>query len=270
MVTIRDVARLAGVAPITVSRVVNHDEHVSPATRRRVEDAIAELAYVPNSLGTSLRSKRTGTLALVLSDIVNPFWTTVARGVEDAANRHGHHIIICNTDESPAKQEEYLSSCSRSRWTASCCCRPRCGRCTNCIRRGKAVVVLDRRVPAAEVDTVRGDSEAGRSRSAAHLVELGHRRIAAISGPRDVSTSEDRVAGYMRALAEAGLSDLAARCTGATTRRRVVGQRRGTDADGPSPDRHLRRQQLPRVRRHASPAGPMATSPGGRLRRRLR
>ena len=75
---------MAGVAPITVSRVINNDGYFSEETRRKVEAAVLELDYIPNSLGPSLRSKRTQTLALVLSDITNPFWTTVARGVEDA------------------------------------------------------------------------------------------------------------------------------------------------------------------------------------------
>jgi LacI family transcriptional regulator len=88
---IHEVARRAGVAPITVSRVVNNNGYVSEATRQRVEAAIAELNYIPNALGSSLRSKRTQTLALVLSDIINPFWTTVARSVEDAANRAGYY-----------------------------------------------------------------------------------------------------------------------------------------------------------------------------------
>src|SRR5258708_30652007 len=108
MSAIHEVAKRAGVAPITVSRVVNNSGYVSEETRRRVEAAIRELDYIPNALGPSLRSKRTQTLALVLSDITNPFWTTVARGVEDAANRRGYHLIIGHTDESPVKQDEYL------------------------------------------------------------------------------------------------------------------------------------------------------------------
>src|SRR5262245_13251414 len=108
MSAIHDVAKRAGVAPITVSRVVNNNGYVSEETRRSVEAAILELDYVPNALVSSLRSKWTQTLALVLSDITNPFWTTVARGVEDAANKRGYHIIIGNTDESSQKQEEYL------------------------------------------------------------------------------------------------------------------------------------------------------------------
>jgi LacI family transcriptional regulator len=105
MSTIRDVARRAGVAPITVSRVINNSGYVSPATRQRVEAAIAELQYVPNTLARSLRSKRTKTIALVLTDVTNPFWTTVARGVEDVAWRmppaKGDSIWSCVTPTSP-------------------------------------------------------------------------------------------------------------------------------------------------------------------------
>ena len=108
MSTIREVARRAEVAPITVSRVINNSGYVSDATRQRVEQAIADLNYIPNRLGPSLRSKRTQTLALVLTDITNPFWTTVARGAEDAAREAGYHVFLCNTDESPDKQQDYL------------------------------------------------------------------------------------------------------------------------------------------------------------------
>ena len=101
--TIRDVARRAGVAPITVSRVVNSSGYVGQETRSRVEAAIVEMGYVPNTLARSLRSRRTNTLALVLTDITNPFWTTVGRGVEDTASSAGFNVILCNTDESEAK-----------------------------------------------------------------------------------------------------------------------------------------------------------------------
>ena len=104
MTTIRDVARLARVAPITVSRVLNNAGPVNVETRARVEAAIAELHYVPNVLARSLRFKRTQTLALVLTDITNPFWTRVARGVEDTARRFGYSVILCNTDENEAIQ----------------------------------------------------------------------------------------------------------------------------------------------------------------------
>ena len=108
MPTIKDVAKYAGVAPITASRVINNAGYVSESTRKRVETAIAELGYIPNRVARSLRSKQTHTLALVLTDITNPFWTTVARGVEDAASGDGFSVILCNTDESDSKQDAYV------------------------------------------------------------------------------------------------------------------------------------------------------------------
>ncbi len=109
MATIRDVAQKAGVSTMTVSRVLNKSGYVSQPVRARVEAAVAELGYIPNTLGLSLRFKQTRTLALVLTDITNPFWTTVARGVEDAANDAGFTVILCNTDESETKQARYLN-----------------------------------------------------------------------------------------------------------------------------------------------------------------
>ncbi len=105
----RDVAKLAGVSPITVSRVINNAGYISDETRRRVEVAIRQLGYVPNTLARSLRLRQTNTLALVLTDITNPFWTTVAHGVEDAASDAGFNVILCNTDESEVEQEKYLN-----------------------------------------------------------------------------------------------------------------------------------------------------------------
>ena len=109
MPTIRDVAKHAGVAPITVSRVINNAGYVSQEIRERVQQSIAELNYVPNALGPSLRSKKTQILALILSDITNPFWTTVARGVEDACSANGYYVVLCNTDESQSKHDQYIS-----------------------------------------------------------------------------------------------------------------------------------------------------------------
>src|ERR1700694_5707655 len=109
MPTIREVAKHAGVAPITVSRVLNKTGYVSQEVRDRVEQAIADLHYIPNALGVSLRSSRTNILPLVISDITNPFWTTVARGVEDAANEKGYYVVLCNTDESQSKLEQYVN-----------------------------------------------------------------------------------------------------------------------------------------------------------------
>ena len=100
MTTLSDVARLAGVSTMTVSRVINGTGYTSPAAQARVNKAIAELSYMPNVLARQLRLNRTKTLALVVTDIANPFFTTIARGVEDAARAHGYAVMFCNTDES--------------------------------------------------------------------------------------------------------------------------------------------------------------------------
>jgi LacI family transcriptional regulator len=205
--TVRDVAQRAGVAPITVSRVLNGSGYVSAAVRARVEEAAAELRYVPNLLAHSFRSNRTHTLALVVTDITNPFWTTVARGVEDVASEHGFHVIFCNTDESEAKQEQYLSLLVR-RQVDGVLLVPASSH-DGAVRALQAqrvkVVVLDRRIDGGGVDVVRGASTDGARRLTEHLLQLGHRRIAMLSGPECVSVSRERVNGYCQALHQAGV-----------------------------------------------------------------
>ena len=207
MPNIRDVAKRAGVAPITVSRVINNSGYVSQETRERVEAAITELQYVPNSLARSLRFKQTKTIALVLTDITNPFWTTVARGVEDAASQRGFNVILCNTDESEAKQTDYLRVLLQKQVDGVLLVPARStGNPVELIQKqDAAVVVLDRRVPYSHVDVVRADSEQGACQLVRLLLDLGHKRIAVLTGPQSVSTAVDRVAGYRRALNEAGL-----------------------------------------------------------------
>ena len=163
MPTIRDVAKQAGVAPMTVSRVINNSGYVSEDTRTRVEEAISRLGYVPNMLGPSLRFNQTNTLALVLTDITNPFWTTVARGVEDAAQETGYSVILCNTDESEAKQDQYLTMLLKRRIDGILLVPSTST--SNVVQtiknQGVKVVVLDREVNDTEVDVVEGDSVGG-------------------------------------------------------------------------------------------------------------
>jgi LacI family transcriptional regulator len=207
MATIRDVAQRAGVSTMTVSRVLNNSGYVSQDARARVEAAITDLGYVPNTIGLSLRFKQTKTLALVLTDITNPFFTTVARGVEDAASDRGYTVIVCNTDESESEQARYLNILLQKR-TDGVILVPACSapEPVEWLRsRGMPVVVLDRRVPGAQVDIVRCDSEEGGYRLTKLLLELGHRRIAMLTGPLQVSTAQERANGYKAALYEAGI-----------------------------------------------------------------
>jgi LacI family transcriptional regulator len=160
--TIKDVAKRAGVAPITASRVINNAGYVSEETRQRVEAAILDLEYIPNRIARSLRSKQTNTLALVLTDITNPFWTTVARGVEDAASQDGFSVILCNTDESDTKQYAYVRNLLQRQVDGILLVPSENSVNTLSLieKQQVPVVVLDRRVPY-EVDTVRSDSVTG-------------------------------------------------------------------------------------------------------------
>lgn len=207
MSTIKDVARLAGVSPMTVSRVINGSGYASQEARSRVERAVAEIGFVPNALARQLRSKRTRTLALVISDITNPFFTTIARGVEDIAAANDFAVMFCNTDESDAEEMAYLQMLIE-RHIDGVLLVPASdsGKSLRLLRAHRVpVVVLDRRVSSPRVDQVRSDSEAGAYQLVRHLIELGHRRIAMLTGHRTISTSVDRAAGHRRALAEVGI-----------------------------------------------------------------
>ena len=205
--TIRDVARLAEVAPITVSRVVNNAAHISPETRRRVEQAIEDLNYIPNVLSQNLRFQKTDIVTLLVSDITNPFWTTATRGVEDVCNAEGLNVVLCNTDEQPEKLEKYIQLLMR-RQTDGFLIVPT-GHDTQALdviqRSEVPLVLLDRVVPGVNASSVRSDGEHGAYMMTSYLLDLGHRRIAMLAGGHLQSTSQQRVAGYRRALIEAGL-----------------------------------------------------------------
>ena len=207
MPTILDVAKRAGVAPITVSRVINDSGYISKATKERVEATIKELGYVPNTLARGLRSKRTKMLALVVTDITNPYFTLMARGVEDVAGDNNYTVVYCNTDESETEEEKYVNILAQ-RQVDGVLLVPARGNMKTIkflLSNNINVVVIDRRVPEMEINSVRSNSDDGAYRLIKLLIGLGHERIAVITGSKDVSTSIDRVAGYQKALTEFGL-----------------------------------------------------------------
>lgn len=207
MAGIHDVARRAGVSPITVSRVVNNQPGVRDETRRRVLDAIAELNYIPNAVARGLKQARSGLLALIITDITSPFFTDVARGAEDAARAAGLSLVLGNSDEDPALEAAYLRTMGEHRVdgivlvptveTAAVVARALPQRTT--------IVLLDRDVPALEADAVLCDTETGTADLTRHLLGLGHRRIAIVGGMPSVDTWHRRVAGYLAALRANGL-----------------------------------------------------------------
>jgi LacI family transcriptional regulator len=201
MATIYDVARRAEVSPATVSRVVNGHANVDPVLADRVRIAMRELDYRPNAVARNLRRSRTSLWAVIISDIGNPFFTALVRGVEDVAQRAGFSVVLCNSDEDPAKEGQYLNAVL-SEQMAGVIISPS-GQATHVNRLIEArvpVVVIDRQLRNAPVDTVLVDNEHGAELATAHLIEAGYQRIACITGPRRLSTAKQRLRGYQRAL----------------------------------------------------------------------
>lgn len=206
--TISDVARLAGVSSMTVSRVMNDSAGVKPDTRRRVEEAIAELGYVPSRLARGLSRQRTGTLAVIVPDVANPFFTLIVRGAEDIARRAGYRVILCDTRADIVAEQEVIEEMIAHR-VEGILIAPVSDRSRDHLRRlakfGVPFVLVDRTVPGIESDAVLGDSEAGARQLVDHLISLGHRRIGMIVESSDVSTARDRRQGYEAALTAAGI-----------------------------------------------------------------
>lgn len=212
MHNMHEVARRAGVSLGTVSNVLNHPELVSEETRTRVQHAIDELGFVRNGSARQLRVGSTQSIGLVVLDVTNPFFTEVARGAEDAASERGYIVILCNSDNSPRKEKNYLRVLEEQR-VAGILIVPVEGKAnyTRALRRsGTSVVLLDRvsedtNTCSVSVDDIYGGELAGR-----HLLELGHRRIAYIHGPLSIAQYADRLAGLRRAVVEANLDANAA------------------------------------------------------------
>ncbi|KIQ04323.1 MULTISPECIES: LacI family DNA-binding transcriptional regulator [Pseudomonas] len=207
MATIKDVAARAGISYTTVSHVVNGTRPVSDSARDKVQAAIAELGYVPSGVARSLRVRATGTLGLLVPNASNPYFAELARGIEDHAERNGYSVILCNSDDDGAKQLRYLRVLLERRID---------GLIVATVTRDAAfaqalaavklpLMLVDRSLDGVSADRLQIDHEQGGYLATRHLLELGHRRIACIAGPVDTQVAQLRVAGYQRALVEAGL-----------------------------------------------------------------
>ena len=202
----KDVASLAGVAVGTVSNVLNHPDLVRPLTRARVEAAMEELGFIPNGSARQLRAGRSRCLGLVVLDVTNPFFTEVARGVEDYAQSAGYAVILCNSDEAHDKERSYLRVLEEQR-VRGILITPVHGRSPELRRirdRGTPVVLLDRPGSAGQC-SVAVDDRRGGEIAITHLLGLGHRSIALVNGPTAIRQCADRRRGAYRAVEQAGL-----------------------------------------------------------------
>jgi len=204
---IHTVARQARVSVGTVSNVLNHPELVAEATRHRVERAIEELSFVRNGTARQLREGRSRTIGLIVHDVANPFFTDVARGVEDAANDVGCAVILCNSDGSEEKENRYLRVLEEQRVAGILITPvgPNPRQLEGVRARSGSVVLLDRQSPTPDQCSVAVDDVRGGDLGVAHLLALGHKRIGLVNGPTRVRQCADRRTGALRALRSASL-----------------------------------------------------------------
>jgi LacI family transcriptional regulator len=196
---IKQVAQEAGVSIGTVSNVLNHPEAVAPATRDRVLAAIEKLGWVRNGPASQLRAGRGRTIALIVLDVANPFFTDVARGADLVAESSGALVIVCNSGEDAAREHRHLDMLEEHR-VLGVLITPVEGvdnaRLTRFAARGTPVVLVDRTSALSDRCSVAVDDIAGGRLVGTHLRELGHRRVAFVGGPATVQQVADRYAGF--------------------------------------------------------------------------
>lgn len=208
MTTISDVAVHAGVSVMTVSRYFNDPTKLAASTYERVKVAVDELGYVPNATARSLIRGRSDTVALVVADIRHPFFIAIARGVEEVAQAAKYVLFLGNSRETLARERQYLETVI-SRRVDGVILAPTHGkrRDLEVLRqRGVPTVLIDRRLPDYDLDVVVGDTFTGGRILTEHLVAEGYRDIAFVGGTPGVSSLVDRLGGYERAMAQAGLA----------------------------------------------------------------
>lgn len=203
MTTIYDVAERAGVSPATVSRVFN-GANVSPDKVRAVRAAAEELRFTPNRTARTLRTQSAEVIALVIPDIENPYFTEMARGVEDVASEAGYSVVLCNSDSQTAKEATYLQIAIAEHMSGLIIATASDATSLDSIlSSGRPVVAVDR-ATGYDVDKVVMANRAAGVAATESLIAAGYRRIAYIGGPEDVDTAAERAAGWRAALADAG------------------------------------------------------------------
>ena len=207
---IRDVAERAGVSAATVSRVLNGNAAVGAPSREKVQAVIDELGYRPNRVASNLRRRQAQMIGVVVSDIENPHFTAVVRAVEDAAYRRGYRVLLCNTDERPDKQKDYLGVLTAERVAGAIIAPSEADtpEISELLDHGTCVVAFDRAVGDRRADAVLVANAAGARMGTEHLISCGHKRIGYVSGPLEVETGADRLKGYEAAMSDAGLDPL--------------------------------------------------------------
>lgn len=209
MIKIADVARAAQVSPSTVSRALTKPDLVAPETRERVLQAARQLGYQPNKLARGLRKQQSRLLGLIVSDILAPFHATLAKGVQDAAEKHGYMVFLFNSDEQPEKEARYLQEL-QSHWPEGLLIVPT-AKTRQHLRNLRSagsmpIIELDRTSGTPGVHAVLVENVLGAREAVEHLISLGHRRIGMVTGEPVITTAQERLEGYRQALKAAGIA----------------------------------------------------------------
>jgi DNA-binding LacI/PurR family transcriptional regulator len=211
-VTIHQVAQAAGVSPSTVSNLLNgRVDRMLPATRARVEQAITKLGYRPNRAARLLRTGRTQVIGLVVPSVGNPFWGELARHLEAAALADGYHVLLCNSERDPARERGYIEELFADgiRGVVLCSSLPSLEHVTSFMDRGLKLVAFDRTAQAddpASLVSISVDNAVGTELATRHLLELGHRKLAFVSGSVRSVNRQERFRGFQAALRGYGLT----------------------------------------------------------------
>jgi DNA-binding LacI/PurR family transcriptional regulator len=209
MPTIKEVADLAGVAVGTVSHVINGSVPVSEPLRRKVQDAIRELDYHPNHVARSLKTSKTRTLGIIVPDMTISFFPQIIRGAESAARERGYSLIAVNSDEDGDRQRELLSLLRSQRvegvLLVIAAAPTPVTQISRMISAGMRLVCLDRIPDRVPVDSVSVEDTAAAELGVDHLIAMGHRRIAIVTGPQTLKNERQRLLGYKQAMQRAGL-----------------------------------------------------------------
>lgn len=209
MGNMKDIAKLAGVSLGTVSNVLNGTVGVREPVRRRVLDAVRSTGYQPSQLARGLRRVKTNVIGMIIPDITNPFFPAVVRGAEDRAFSSGYRLILCNTDNDHAKELAHLNEL-RTYLPAGLIVIPSTFSDLTVQAKsyrdvGTGVVCIDRLPKDWAGDTVTADNQKGAYKATQHLIEMGHRQLAAITGPLHLTNAQERLNGFRQAIKEAKL-----------------------------------------------------------------
>lgn len=207
MITIKEIAQLAGVSSATVSKVINgKDEYISETTRQRVLDIVEREGYIPNGIAKSLRMKNTKTIGLIMPDVMNLFFAELARGAEDAAEKKGYSVILCNTDNKGSKEERYIKILQEKKVDGIIMTAAENSAAKSLERCNTPIVLVDRDIELdREIGRITVDNEKGAYMATKFLIEKGCSNIAYISSKLWSKPSAERLQGYKRALRENGM-----------------------------------------------------------------